>query len=142
VILPGAAYTEKDGTYVNFEGRVQQAERAVFPPGEAKEDWAILRALSDVLEVKLPYDDRAALVAALEKDATHFANLNDAPVHADTSGATWGAVGGAEHGPLDHAPVTHAIADYYLTNPVARASETMAKCSQELVHGTAKMAAE
>jgi NADH-quinone oxidoreductase subunit G len=140
VILPGAAYTEKDGIYVNCEGRVQRGRRAAFPPGEAKEDWAILRALSEVLEVKLPYDDRAALIAALEKDATHFAHLNDAPVHADASAATWGAVG--EEGPLDHAPVTHSIADYYLTNPVARASETMAKCSQELVHGAAKMAAE
>ena len=90
--------------------------------------------------MKLPYDDRATLVAVLEKDATHFAQLNDAPVHADASGATWGAVG--ESGPLDYAPVTHGIADYYLTNPVARASETMAKCSQELVHCSAKMAAE
>jgi NADH-quinone oxidoreductase subunit G len=140
VILPGAAYTEKDGIYVNFEGRVQRGRRATFPPGEAKEDWAILRALSDVLEVRLPYDNRAALVAAIEKDATHFAHLNDAPVHADASGATWGAVG--ESGPLDSAPVANAITDYYLTNPVARASETMARCSQELVHGTAKMAAE
>jgi NADH-quinone oxidoreductase subunit G len=140
VILPGAAYTEKDGIYVNFEGRVQRGRRATFPPGEAKEDWAILRALSDVLEVRLPYDNRAALVAAIEKDATHFANLNDAPVHADASGATWGAVG--ESGPLDGAPVTNTITDYYLTNPVARASETMAKCSQELVYGAVKMAAE
>ena len=140
VILPGAAYTEKDGIYVNFEGRVQRGRRATFPPGEAKEDWAILRALSDVLGVKLPYDDRAALVAAIEKDVTHFAQLNEAPVHADTSAATWGAVG--DSGPLDNAPVTQAIADYYLTNPIARASETMAKCSQELVHGVAQMAAE
>jgi len=140
VILPGAAYTEKDGLYVNFEGRVQRGRRATFPPGEAKEDWAILRALSDVLGVKLPYDDRAALVAAIEKDATHFANLNTAPVHADTSASTWGAVG--DSGVLDSAPVTHAIADYYLTNAIARASETMAKCSQELVHGANKMAAE
>ena len=77
VILPGAAYTEKDGIYVNFEGRVQRAERAVFPPGEAKEDWAIIRALSDVLGVKLPYDDRAALRAAIESDVTHFASLNE-----------------------------------------------------------------
>src|SRR6266567_2003249 len=84
VILPGAAYTEKDGLYTNFEGRVQRGRRAAFPPGEAKEDWAILRALSEVLGAKLPYDDRAALVAAIEKDATHFANLNAAPVHADT----------------------------------------------------------
>jgi len=140
VILPGAAYTEKDGLYVNFEGRVQRGRRATFPPGEAKEDWAILRALSEVLGVRLPYDDRAALVAAIEKDATHFADLNAAPVHADSSAATWGAVG--DSGVLDNMPVSHAIADYYLTNPVARASETMAKCSQELVHGAKQMAAE
>jgi len=140
VILPGAAYTEKDGIYVNFEGRVQRGRRAAFPPGEAKEDWAILRALSDVLGVRLPYDDRATLVAAIEKDVTHFATLNDAPVHADTSAATWGGVG--QSGALDSEPVTAAIEDYYLTNPIARASETMAKCSQELVHGATKMAAE
>jgi len=140
VILPGAAYTEKDGIYVNFEGRVQRGRRAAFPPGEAKEDWAILRALSDVLGVRLPYDNRAALVAAIEKDVTHFATLNSAPVHADTAAATWGGIG--ESGVLDSAPVTAAIEDYYLTNPVARASETMAKCSQELVHGATKMAAE
>jgi NADH-quinone oxidoreductase subunit G len=140
VVLPGAAYTEKDGIYVNFEGRVQRGRRAAFPPGEAKEDWAILRALSEVLGVKLPYDDRATLLAAIEKDATHFAALNDAPVHADTSASTWGGIG--ESGVLDSEPVAAAIADYYLTNAIARASETMAKCSQELVHGAAKMAAE
>jgi NADH-quinone oxidoreductase subunit G len=140
VVLPGAAYTEKDGLYVNFEGRVQRGRRAAFPPGEAKEDWAILRALSDVLGVKLPYDDRAALVAAIEKDVTHFATLNDAPVHVDTSIATWGAVG--EDGVLDSEKLTAAISDYYLTNAIARASETMAKCSQELVHGARQMAAE
>ena len=140
VILPGAAYTEKDGLYVNFEGRVQRGRRAAFPPGEAKEDWAILRALSEVLGVTLPYDDRAQLVAAIEKDVTHFAGLNDAPVHADTAAATWEAVG--EKGALDSAPVAYVISDYYLTNPIARASETMAKCSQELVHGAKKLAAE
>jgi NADH-quinone oxidoreductase subunit G len=140
VILPGAAYTEKDGIYVNFEGRVQRGRRAAFPPGEAKEDWAILRALSEVLGVKLPYDDRATLLAAIEKDAAHFAALNDTPVHADTSAATWGGIG--ESGVLDSEPVAAAITDYYLTNAIARASETMAKCSQELVHGATKMAAE
>jgi NADH-quinone oxidoreductase subunit G len=93
-----------------------------------------------VLGVKLPYDDRAALLAAIEKDVTHFATLNSAPVHADTSAATWGAVG--DSGVLDGAPVTNTITDYYLTNPIARASETMAKCSQELVHGANKIAAE
>jgi NADH-quinone oxidoreductase subunit G len=139
VVLPGAAYTEKDGLYANFEGRVQRARRAAFPPGEAKEDWAILRALSDVLGVKLPYDDRAALVAAIEKDAAHFAILNTAPVHADTAAATWGGIG--ETGTIDAAPVMAVMNDYYLTNPIARASETMAKCSREF-GGATKMAAE
>jgi NADH-quinone oxidoreductase subunit G len=139
VILPGAAYTEKDGTYVNFEGRVQQAERAVFPPGEAKEDWSILRALSEVLGVTLPYDNRAQLRAAMIKQAPHLGTVGAAPVHADTAGATWDGVGAS--GVLDRVPVGQGIADYYLTNPIARASETMAKCSREFVSG-AKMAAE
>src|SRR6185295_15286224 len=69
VVLPGAAYTEQNGTYVNTEGRVQQAKRSTFPPGEAREDWAILRALSDVLGKKLPYDDMATLRQAMAKDA-------------------------------------------------------------------------
>ena len=100
VILPGAAYTEKDGLYVNFEGRVQRGRRAAFPPGEAKEDWAILRALSDVLGVKLPYDDRAALARGDGKATRRISpDLDEAPVHADTAAATWGAIG--ESGPLD-----------------------------------------
>ena len=141
VILPGAAYTEKDGTYVNFEGRVQQAERAAFPPGEAKEDWTILRALSDVLNVKLPYDNRAQLLKALVADKTYFADRAVAPIHADTAASTWEGIGAS--GPLQNIqPVTHGIADYYLTNPIARASETMAKCSREFVTGHPKMAAE
>ncbi|MES2292129.1 MAG: NADH-quinone oxidoreductase subunit NuoG [Pseudomonadota bacterium] len=141
VVLPGAAYTEKEGTYVNFEGRVQHAERAAFPPGEAKEDWAILRALSDHLGVKLPYDDRAALWAAMVKDVPHFANIGETPVHGDTSASTWNGIGA--QGRLDEpTPVANGIADYYLTNPIARASETMARCSRELVHGITQMAAE
>src|SRR5207253_4091769 len=68
VILPGAAYTEKNGLYVNTEGRVQQANRAVFPKGEAREDWAILRALSDRLGQKLPYDTLSALRSKLFAD--------------------------------------------------------------------------
>jgi NADH-quinone oxidoreductase subunit G len=140
VILPGAAYTEKDGLYANFEGRVQRGRRAVFPPGEAKEDWAILRALSEVLGHKLPYDNRAQLVAAIEKAVPHFAAVGDAPVHADTSAATWGGIG--ENGALDASvPLKAVMADFYLTNPVARASETMAKCSREF-SGATKMAAE
>jgi len=94
-----------------------------------------------VLGVTLPYDSRAALVAALEKDVTHFATLGEAPVHADTSPATWGGIG--QGGTLDNkTPVEHAIKDYYLTNPVARASETMALCSREFAGKATKMAAE
>jgi len=141
VVLPGAAYTEKDGLYVNFEGRVQEAERATFPPGEAKEDWAILRALSDVLGKRLPYDDQAQLRAAVVADAPHFAVLNKVPVHSGAAPAVWNAVGA--DGPLDTAvPLEAAIADYYLTNPIARASRTMAECSRVFVHGAHAMAAE
>ncbi len=140
VILPGATYTEKDGTYVNFEGRVQQAGRAAFPPGEAREDWTILRALSDMLGVRLPYDNRPALLKALVADATHFADLGKTPVHVDTHAATWEGIGLS--GPLDNRVAAgHAITDYYLTNPIARASETMALCSREF-SGSSKMAAE
>ena len=141
VVLPGAAYTEKDGLYVNFEGRVQEAERATFPPGDAKEDWAILRALSDVLGKRLPYDDRDALCATIVAEAPHFAVLDKAPVHSAADPAVWNAVGA--EGPLDAAlPVGSAIADYYLTNPIARASRTMAECSRVFVSGGAQMAAE
>ena len=140
VILPGAAYTEKDGLYVNFEGRVQEAGRATFPPGEAREDWTIIRALSDVLGAKLPYDNRSALLKALAADAAHFGQIGVAPEHLDTNAATWEGIGAA--GPLDAGkPMTHAIGDYYLTNPIARASQTMATCSREMGAGK-KMAAE
>jgi NADH-quinone oxidoreductase subunit G len=138
VVLPGAAYTEKDGLYVNFEGRVQEAERASFPPGEAKEDWAILRALSDVLKQRLPYDTQEALRAAIVAEAPHFAVLDKLPRGADP--AIWNTVGA--EGPLDTAPLGSAIADYYLTNPIARASVTMAECSRVFVHGAHAMAAE
>ncbi len=141
VVLPGAAYTEKDGLYVNFEGRVQEAARAAFPPGEAKEDWAILRALSDVLGKQLPYDDRNALRAAIVAEAPHFGVLGKAPVHGGADPAVWNSVG--SEGPLDATlPVASAVTDYYLTNPIARASRTMAECSRVFVHGAQAMAAE
>ena len=96
VILPGAAYTEKSGLYANFEGRVQFANRATFPPGEAKEDWAILRALSDVLGKRLPYDDADALRRAIVADAPHFAKPDEAPAHrAAPIRAIWNAIGAA-----------------------------------------------
>jgi NADH-quinone oxidoreductase subunit G len=141
VILPGAAYTEKEGLYANFEGRVQRAKRAAFPPGEAKEDWAILRALSDVLGKRLPYDDRDALRKAIVADAKHFDFQNEAPEHLGADPAIWNAIGKA--GALDtKTPLESPIRDFYMTNPIARASVTMAECSRIFVSGADKMAAE
>ena len=127
VILPGAAYTEKDGTYVNTEGRVQRGRRAVFPPGEARDDWTILRALSEALGVTLPYDSLAALRARMVEAAPHLGELDAA------APAPWGDFGGS--GEMDAAPFTSPVADFYLTNPICRASETMASCSARFVNG-------
>jgi NADH-quinone oxidoreductase subunit G len=124
VILPGAAYPEKTGIYVNTEGRPQFAERATFPPGDAREDWAILRALSEAMGAKLPFDSLAQLRAALYAAHPHLAKLDRiAPAQADFSALA--AIGGA----LDKAPLVSSIGDFYLTNPIARASKTMAECS-------------
>jgi len=137
VILPGAAYTEKTGTYVNTEGRVQMAMRAAFPPGEAREDWAILRALSDVLGQRLPFDSVSALRAALYATHPHLAAI-DRVEAADPAGlAGLAAAGGA----VDKTPFTGAIRDFYLTNPIARASAVMAECSA-LASGAMPLAAE
>jgi NADH-quinone oxidoreductase subunit G len=122
VILPGAAYTEKDATYVNLEGRVQQARRAVFPPGEAKEDWAIVRALSEKLGRKLPYDTLADVRKRLVAVAPSF-GAPDVLQPAAT-----GAFG--RPGALDKAPFVYPIRDYYMTDPISRASKTMAECSR------------
>ncbi len=142
VILPGAAYTEKDGLYVNFEGRVQRAERAAFPPGEAKEDWAILRALSEVLGTSCPMTI-APRLRARDRQATR--RISPKPAmrrsHADADCRDLGRHRRRQAVGRD-APLAAAITDYYLTNPIARASETMAKCSQEFVTGPSKMAAE
>jgi NADH-quinone oxidoreductase subunit G len=125
VILPGAAYTEKSGLYVNTEGRVQLAARATFPPGEAREDWSILRALSATLGQTLPYDSLAQLRAALVAAYPHFAVIDDlAPVESTFLGSI-AAVGGK----LEKAPFGASIDDFYLTNPIARASSVMAECS-------------
>ena len=141
VVLPGAAYTEKDSLYVNFEGRVQRAERAAFPPGDAKEDWAILRALSDVAGKRLPYDNRDGLRRAIVADAPHFAEPGIVPASAGADAAIWGAIGTA--GDIDASrPLVSPIADFYFTNPIARASLTMAECSRIFVSSASKMAAE
>jgi NADH-quinone oxidoreductase subunit G len=125
VVLPGAAYTEKSGLFVNTEGRVQMAGRAVFPPGDAREDWAILRALSDVLGHKLPYDSMASLRAALFAAHPHLQRIDQiAPGDAGDVGKL-AAVGGNP----DKAPFLSPIRDFYLTNPIARASAVMAECS-------------
>ena len=140
VILPGAAYTEKTGLYANFEGRVQLAKRATFPPGSAKEDWAILRALSDVLGKRLPYDDADALRRAVIAEAPHFAKLDEAPAHPGADPAIWNVIGVA--GAVSNAPLASPVTDFYLTNPIARASDTMAECSRIFVSGENRMAAE
>jgi NADH-quinone oxidoreductase subunit G len=140
VILPGAAYTEKSGTYVSAEGRVQRANRATFPPGEAKEDWAILRALSDTLGRRLPYDDVEALRNVMVSDVPHFAERDVTPRHTGADPSVWNAIG--RTGAIDASrPLASPIADYYFTNPIARASATMAECSRIYVQRT-PMAAE
>ncbi|MCZ0738502.1 NADH-quinone oxidoreductase subunit NuoG [Phreatobacter sp. AB_2022a] len=137
VILPGATYTEKNGLTVNTEGRVQALSRAGFAPGEAKEDWAILRALSDALGARLPFDSLAALRAAMGKD--HPATLRVGALQAADAAAI-GALA-ARGGAVDPAPLKPAVDDFYLTNPIARASATMAECSA-LARGPAQIAAE
>jgi NADH-quinone oxidoreductase subunit G len=125
VILPGAAYTEKNGTYVNTEGRVQRGYRAMFAPGEAREDWRILRAFSDVLGKALPYDDLDGVRAHLEAANPVFARAGLPRFGAsDRTGPDAGGVA------LSGTPFLHAVADYYLTDSISRASLTMAECSR------------
>jgi NADH-quinone oxidoreductase subunit G len=140
VILPGAAYTEQNATYVNTEGRVQQAKRATFPPGDAREDWTILRALSDVLGKRLPYDDMATLRKAMLVDAPHFANVDAAPANPGADAAIWTNIGAA--GTIAKTPLESPIKDFYLTNPIARASHVMAECSGLFVKPRIRQAAE
>jgi NADH-quinone oxidoreductase subunit G len=125
VILPGSTYAEKAGTYVNLEGRVQRAEKAVFAPGDAREDWAILRALSQALGKTLPFDSFTELQAKMFADVPAL--------------ATEGLVSFPWAPPkLDAKPTGefgHPIKDYYLTNAICRASPTMQRCSAELLHG-------
>ncbi|WP_439272670.1 NADH-quinone oxidoreductase subunit NuoG [Pseudochrobactrum sp. HB0163] len=125
VILPGSTYTEKSATYVNTEGRVQLANRAGFAPGEAKEDWAILRALSEVLGAKLPFDSLAQLRDKLYADYPHMAAIDEIAAGKAADIAALGAKTSAVKGVAFTSPVT----DFYLTNPIARASAVMAECS-------------
>ncbi len=125
VILPGAAFTEKSGLYVNTEGRVQMTNRASFPPGEAREDWAILRALSAVLGKALSFDSLSQLRKSLFVAHPHFAAINGIAVSDAGAINVLAGLGGKVGKDAFHSPVT----DFYLTNPIARASKTMAACS-------------
>ena len=138
VILPGAAYTEKHGTYVNTEGRVQRGYPAILPPGEAREDWKVLRAFSEVIGKPLSYDDIAGVRDRLVQVNSNFGRVqrlarlgcsDDSGPPGDPSG-----IGGE--------PFRYAIEDYYRTNPISRASDTMAECSRLYVQAPTLLAAE
>jgi NADH-quinone oxidoreductase subunit G len=120
VILPGAAYTEKDALYVNTEGRAQVGRRAAFPPGEARADWAIVRALSEALGHTLSFDDLAAVRRGLAGLGGAFAAIGTVVP------TTWGTFGRA--GAMGDAPFVSPIAEFYMTDPISRASPTMAQC--------------
>ncbi len=127
IILPAASYAEKAGTYVNTEGRVQFAEKAVFAPGDAREDWTILRALADALKVNVGFDSFAELQAKM---------IAEVPALGEEGLADYGALPKADSkAKADGTIESYPIADFYLTNPIARASEVMQQCSAELLHG-------
>ncbi|HZK91019.1 MAG TPA: NADH-quinone oxidoreductase subunit NuoG [Stellaceae bacterium] len=127
VVLPGAAYTEKDGTYVNTEGRAQLGRRAVFPPGEAREDWTILRALSGALGKPLPFNSLGELRSRMRAAHPTLGGIDT------VDKAAWGAFGAV--GPIAATPFAYPIADFYKTDPISRASPTMAECSELFVTG-------
>jgi NADH-quinone oxidoreductase subunit G len=128
VILPGSAYTEKNATYVNVEGRAQQAKQAIFPPGEAREDWKIIRALSEALGKTLPYDDIAQLRARMAKANPVFANIDS------VKAAEWKPFG--KDGKHDAAPFSLVISNFYMTDVISRASRVMEECTEAFLNGT------
>ena len=134
VILPGAAYTEKNGLYVNMEGRVQMARKAVEAPGEAREDWKIIRALSGYMGRPLPYDELFQLRERIVREWPHMGQVDQiAP-------AKWGAFG--KLGKVGNAPFVSAVNNFYMTNVITRASLTMAECTKIFLHGDVAEAAE
>ena len=126
VVLPGAAYTEKDATYVNLEGRVQHARRAVFPPGGAKEDWAIVRALSLLVGKPLAYNSLAGVRDRMVAVAPHFLQLDK------TAPEKWQAGSAKAIEGLSGAPLEEFVGNFYMTDPISRASKTMAQCTREI----------
>ncbi|MDP7603885.1 MAG: NADH-quinone oxidoreductase subunit NuoG [Alphaproteobacteria bacterium] len=131
VVLPGAAYTEKNATYVSTEGRVQLGRLAVFPPGEARQDWKILRALSDAMGVTLPYDSLGEVRARLIESNPVFS------VTDTVQAASWGSFGTA--GEIGSVPFAPPIENFYMTDPISRVSETMAECTATFVQTTQRM---
>ena len=127
IILPAASFAEKDGTYVNTEGRVQFAEKAVFAPGDAREDWTILRALADALKVEVGFDSFAELQAAM---------IREVPALGEEGLAAYGSLPkGGSAAKAEGRIAAYPIKDFYLTNPIARASAVMQQCSSELLGG-------
>jgi NADH-quinone oxidoreductase subunit G len=124
VILPGSAYTEKSGTYVNTEGRAQRAFPAVYPPGEAREDWKILRAFSATVGKTLPYDTIEALRARMEQVNPVFGRIGALP----RFGCSDHTAPAGDPTVLSDAPLVSSVANYYQTDPISRASPTMAAC--------------
>jgi NADH-quinone oxidoreductase subunit G len=125
IILPGASYAEKDGTYVNTEGRVQFAEKAVFAPGDAREDWTILRALADALKVEVGFNSFAQLQAAM---------IAEVPALGEEGLVDYGALPKADAKARAEGTISaYPIRDFYLTNSIARASAVMQQCSSELL---------
>ncbi|KEO91527.1 NADH dehydrogenase [Erythrobacter longus] len=127
IILPGASYAEKDGTYVNTEGRVQFAEKAVFAPGDAREDWTILRALADAIGVSVGFDSFEQLQGAM---------IAEVPALGEEALADYGSLPKADSKAKAEGVISaYPVKDFYLTNPIARASAVMQQCSAELLHG-------
>jgi NADH-quinone oxidoreductase subunit G len=136
VVLPGAAYPEKSGIYVNTEGRPQMARRASFPPGDAREDWAIIRALSDVLGARLPYDSLVQLRKTMYQACPHLMRIDQIAATDAADLRKLAALGGR----TEKGPFRSSVEDFYLTNPIARASAVMAECSA-LAEGRSAMTA-
>ena len=136
IILPGAAYTEKSGTYVNTEGRAQRGFKAVYPPGDAREDWTILRAFSATIGKTLPYDTIDALRTRMEQINPVFGRIGALPRFgcSDHTGPA------GDPAVLSDAPLMSAVLNYYVTDPISRSSPTMAACVE--AHATSMLAAE
>lgn len=134
IVLPGAAYTEKDGLYVNTEGRVQMAKKAVSAPGEAREDWKILRALSDVMGKPLAYNSLAQLRVRIVSEFPQFAKIGS------IMAAQWASFGVA--GVIRRHPFHSPVDNFYMTNSISRSSATMAECTRVFVTNKHSEAAE